>query len=76
MNNLPEPMTTFDADEWRAYKRATRNLKYRQRMEQVKASANVTGFTAWLAAVERDDLTDPAERERRQEQTVIGKGSS
>jgi hypothetical protein len=57
MMRLDEPMTTFSDDEWRAYKRATRNLRYRQRMEQVKEPAPA----AWLAAVDRDE--DPAERE-------------
>ena len=55
-----EPMTTFTLDEWRAYKRATRRLKYVQRMQQAKAVRP----DAWLAAVERDDRTDPYEARR------------
>ncbi len=52
-----EPMTTFTLDEWRAYKRAVRRLKYVQRMQQGK-EANPG---SWLAAVDRDDRTDPHE---------------
>ena len=53
-----EPMTTFTLDEWRAYKRATRRLKYVQRMQDAKPAQP----DAWLAAVDRDDRTDPHER--------------
>ena len=55
-----EPMTTFALDEWRAYKRAVRSLKYVQRMQQVKPVSPA----AWLAAVDRDDRTDRYEREQ------------
>jgi hypothetical protein len=44
---------------WRQSKRATRNLRYRQRMEQVKEPMP----PAWLQAVERDDQAEAAERE-------------
>jgi hypothetical protein len=44
---------------WRASKQATRVLAYRRRLEQIKEPAPAT----WLAAVDRDDLTDPVERE-------------
>jgi hypothetical protein len=57
MSWAEEPMTTFTVDEWRAYKRATRNLRYAQRMQQRKEPDP----EPWLAAVERDDLTDPHE---------------
>ena len=52
-----EPMTTFTLDEWRAYKRAVRHLKYVQRRRQGKEADP----EAWLAACERDALTDPYE---------------
>ena len=29
-----EPMTTFDDNEWRVYKRATRTLRHKQRLER------------------------------------------
>ncbi len=51
-----EPMTTFDDAEWRAYKRATRRLQQRRRLERTTEADPVP----WLAAVRRDDATDPA----------------
>ncbi len=51
-----DPKLTLDEAEWRAYKRATRNLRHRQRLKQVREAEPA----AWLAAVDRDDLTDPA----------------
>jgi hypothetical protein len=52
-----EPMGSFDENEWRAYKRAQRHLAYVKRMQQVKEADP----RAWLAALERDDKTDPYE---------------
>ncbi len=60
MSQPAEPMTTFTLDEWRAYKKAVRRLKRVQRMQQAKPVPP----DAWLAAVERDDRTDPYEHER------------
>ena len=48
------PMTTLSVDEWRAYKRATRRLKYAQRLQQVTEPDP----TEFLAAVRRDDAGD------------------
>jgi hypothetical protein len=59
MNQPAEPMTTFTLDEWRAYKRAVRRLKYVQRRRQGKEADPA----AWLAACARDSLTDPYEQE-------------
>ncbi len=42
-------------DEWRAYKRAVRRLKYVQRMQQGKEADPA----AFLEAVRRDDAGDP-----------------
>ena len=50
-----EPMTTFDENEWRVFKRATRNLRHRQRLERTTEADPAP----WLAAVRRDDATDP-----------------
>ncbi len=50
--------TPFDYAEWRAFKAATRHRRYLQRLidgDQERAAD-------WLAAVERDDRTDPYER--------------
>ena len=49
-----EPMTTFTLDEWRAYKRAVRRLKFAQRMQQGKEADPA----AFLEAVRRDDAGD------------------
>jgi len=59
MNDQIEPMTSFTEDEWLHYKRATRNLQHRRRMDQGKEADQLP----WLLAVERDDRMDPAERE-------------
>jgi len=50
-----DPKLFLDDNEWRAYKRATRNLRHRQRMERVQEVAPL----AWLQAVEWDDAGDP-----------------
>ena len=54
MSWADEPMTAFSVDEWRAYKRATRRLKYVQRVQQVKEPDPAE----FLAAVRRDDAGD------------------
>ena len=59
MTHELEPMTTFDDNEWRAYKRATRRLHRRPPLELVRDVEP----RSWLQAVERDDLADPVERE-------------
>ena len=48
------PLTYAD---WRALKAATRHRRYLERM----AEADEVSAAAWLAAVERDDRTDPYE---------------
>ena len=48
----PVPLTIED---WRALKAATRHRRYLARL----AEADEASADAWLAAVERDDWTDP-----------------
>ncbi len=55
MSRDDDPKLMLDDNEWRAYKRATRNLRYRQRMERTSEAASLP----WLQAVERDDAGDP-----------------
>ncbi len=52
-----EPMTTFSEAEWRAYKRSIRHIRYVLRRRQTREADPA----AWLAAVDRDDWTDPYE---------------
>ena len=66
MKRDDEPMTTFDDAEWRAYKWATRNLRHRQRLDRTTEPDPAP----WLAAVERDDQAEPAERELVLEEQV------
>ncbi len=71
MKRDDEPMTTFDDAEWRAYKRFTRTLHHKRRLERTTEADPAP----WLAAIRRDDATDPAlaavNRERvPMEQTV------
>ena len=55
MSRDDDPKLFLDEHEWRAYKRATRNLRHRQRMERTSEAAALP----WLQAVERDDDGDP-----------------
>jgi len=55
MNHDDDPKLFLDEHEWRCYKRATRNLRHRQRMERVQEVEPL----AWLQAVEWDDAGDP-----------------
>jgi hypothetical protein len=55
MNHDDDPKLILDDNEWRCYKRATRNLRHRQRMERVQEVAPL----AWLQAVDWDDAGDP-----------------
>ncbi len=55
MNLEDDPKLFLDDNEWRCYKRATRNLRHRQRMERVHEAEPL----AWLQAVEWDDAGDP-----------------
>ncbi len=48
MNRDDDPKLFLDEHEWRCYKRATRNLRHRQRMERVHEVAPL----AWLQAVD------------------------
>ncbi len=59
MNRNDDPKLFLDDNEWRAYKRATRNLRYKQRMEHVRNRSDKGVPMAWLHAVERDDAGDP-----------------
>ncbi len=52
-----EPMTTFTLDEWRAYKRVIRRLKYVQRRRQGKEADPA----AFLEALRRE--YDPYEHD-------------
>ncbi len=55
MSHNDDPKLFLDDNEWRCYKRATRNLRYRQRMERTSEAA----VLPWLHAVERDAAGDP-----------------
>jgi len=55
MNRDDDPKLFLDDNEWRCYKRATRNLRHRQRMERVQEAEPL----AWLQAVDWDDAGDP-----------------
>jgi len=55
MSRDDDPKLTLDDNEWRCYKRATRNLRHRQRTERVKEAEPL----AWLQAVDWDDAGDP-----------------
>ncbi len=55
MSRDDDPKLFLDDNEWRAYKRATRNLRHKQRMERTSEAEPL----AWLQAVEWDDAGDP-----------------
>ncbi len=55
MSRDDDPKLFLDEHEWRCYKRATRNLRHRRRMERVHEVAPL----AWLEAVDWDDAGDP-----------------
>jgi len=55
MNRDDDPKLFLDDNEWRCYKRATRNLRHKQRMERVQEAEPL----AWLQAVDWDDAGDP-----------------
>ena len=55
MSRDDDPKVFLDDNEWRCYKRATRNLRHRQRMERVHEVEPL----AWLQAVDWDDAGDP-----------------
>jgi len=55
MNRDDDPKLFLDDNEWRVYKRATRNLRHKQRMERVQEAEPL----AWLQAVDWDDAGDP-----------------
>ena len=55
MNRDDDPKLMLDDNEWRQYKRATRNLRYKQRMERTSEAEPL----AWLRAVDWDDDGDP-----------------
>ena len=59
MNHDDDPKLFLDDNEWRCYKRATRNLRYKQRMEHVRNRPDKRVPMPWLHAVERDDAGDP-----------------
>ena len=55
MNRDDDPKLFLDEHEWRCYKRATRNLRHKQRMERTSEAEPL----AWLHAVDWDDDGDP-----------------
>ena len=55
MSRDDDPKLFLDDNEWRCYKRATRNLRHKQRMERVQEVEPL----AWLRAVDWDDAGDP-----------------
>ncbi len=55
MSRDDDPKLFLDENEWRCYKRATRNLRHKQRMERVQEVEPL----AWLQAVDWDDDGDP-----------------
>ena len=57
-HDLEHLIAVADAQH-RAYKRATRRLQHRRRLERTKEPDH----TPWLTAVKRDDQDEPAERE-------------
>ncbi len=59
MNRDDDPKFFLDDNEWRCYKRATRNLRYKQRMEHVRNRPDKDVAMAWLQAVDWDDAGDP-----------------
>ena len=59
MNRDDDPKLFLDDNEWRCYKRATRNLRHRQRMERVNSRRSDATPMAWLQAVDWDDDGDP-----------------
>ena len=56
MKRDPEHLSAVAVAQHKAYKRATRRLQHRRRQERTTEADPVP----WLAAVRRDDATDPA----------------
>ncbi len=59
MNHDPEHLIAVAEAQHKAYKRATRRLQHRRRLEQTREPDPAP----WLAAVERDDQADHVEHE-------------
>jgi len=60
MNRDDDPKLILDDNEWRQYKRATRNLRHKQRMERVQErKGSEIQPLDWLQAVDWDDDGDP-----------------
>ena len=59
MNRDDDPKLFLDDTEWRCYKRATRNLRHRQRMAGKSSHCEEAEPLAWLRAVDWDDAGDP-----------------
>jgi|GEM_PF-3438790 len=59
MNLDDDPKLILDDTEWRCYKRATRTLRHKQRMERVNSKGVDNTFMDWLRAVDWDDAGDP-----------------
>ncbi len=70
MKHDPEHLIAVAEAQHKAYKRATRRLQHRRRLERTTEADPLP----WLAAVRRDDATDPAlvtvEREPREQVTA------
>ena len=62
----PEHLIAVAEAQHKAYKRATRRLQHRRRLERLTEADPAP----WLAAVERDDRTDSAECELVLEEQV------
>ncbi len=60
MNRDDDPKLFLDEHEWRCYKRATRNLRHKQRMAGKSSNLEDLAIAlAWLQAVDWDDAGDP-----------------
>jgi hypothetical protein len=55
----PEPLIAIAEAQHKAYKRATRRLQHRQRLEPKSEKISLSAQAPWLEAVRRDDATDP-----------------
>ena len=55
MKHDPEHLIAVAEAQHKAYKRATRRLQHRRRLERTKEP----DLAPWLTAIRRDDATDP-----------------
>ncbi len=59
MKHDPEHLIAVAEAQHKAYKRATRNLRHKRRLEPKNEKISLSAQEPWLAAVRRDDATDP-----------------